>query len=149
GPAQATSTVPVPAPPAGGADEPVRDRGPRAPRGPVPEKADRDAVVGGRTGGDESGTPAGTKPSEDGAVPGTELAGPEAAARDAAAMRTGHSTREVAAQDPDHRGPGIAQTRTATPEGRGPATPQSGTETTQDRGHKAPDRKSTRLNSSH
>src|SRR5690606_33917782 len=137
-PAQPTSTVPVPVPTSDGSDEPVRDRGPRAPRGPVPEKADPEAEVGVRTGGDESGTPAGTKPSEDGAVPGTELAGPEAAARDAAAMRTGHSTREVAAQDPDHRGPGIAQTRTATPEGRGPATPQSGTETTQDRGPTAP-----------
>ncbi|MEU5677080.1 hypothetical protein, partial [Streptomyces rochei] len=136
--ATVTSTVPVPVPTSDGSDEPVRDRGPWAPRGPVPEKADPEAEVGVRTGGDESGTPAGTKPSEDGAVPGTELAGPEAAARDAAAMRTGHSTREVAAQDPDHRGPGIAQTRTATPEGRGPATPQSGTETTQDRGPTAP-----------
>ncbi|MFE2192776.1 hypothetical protein ACFXAQ_18385 [Streptomyces olivaceus] len=137
-PAQPTSTVPVPVPTSDGSDEPVRDRGPRAPRGPVPEKADPEAEVGVRTGGDESGTPAGTKPSEDGAVLGTELAGPEAAARDAAAMRTGHSTREVAAQDPDHRGPGIAQTRTATPEGRGPTAPQSGTDTTQDRGPTAP-----------
>ncbi|MFB8749205.1 hypothetical protein, partial [Streptomyces parvulus] len=137
-PAQPTSNVPVPVPTPYGSDEPARDRGPRTPRGPVPEKADPEAEIGARTGGDESGTPAGTKPSEDGAVPGTELAGPEAAARDAAAMRTGHNTQEVAAQDPDHRGPGIAQTRTATPEDRGPATPQSGTDTTQDRGPTAP-----------
>ncbi|APY85486.1 hypothetical protein DCW30_24930 [Streptomyces alfalfae] len=137
-PAQPTSTVPVPVPTSDGSDEPVRDRGPRAPRGPVREKADPEAEASAGTKGDESGTPAETKPSEDGPVPGTELAGPEAAARDAAAMRTGHNTREVAAQDPDHRGPGIAQTRTATPEGRGPATPQSGTETTQDRGPTAP-----------
>ncbi|MCX4480982.1 hypothetical protein OOK44_31890 [Streptomyces cellulosae] len=141
-PAQPTSNVPVPVPvPVPGpdsSDEPVRDRGPRTPRGPVPEEADPEAEVGARTGGDESGTAAGTKPSEDGAVPGAELAGAEAAARDAAAMRTDHNTREVAAQDPAHRGPGIAKTGTETTEDRGPTAPQSGTETTQDRGPTAP-----------
>src|SRR5690606_33366337 len=137
-PQQPTSNVPVPVPASDGSDEPVRDRGPRAPRGPVPVQADATAGARIETGGDVSATPAAINPSEDGADPGTEPAGPEAAARDAAAMRTGHSTREVAAQDPDHRRPGSAQTRTATPEGRGPATPQSGTETTQDRGPTAP-----------
>lgn len=139
-PAQPTSNVPVPVPVRGpdSSDEPDRDRGPRTPRGPVPEEADPEAEVGARTGGDESGTAAGTKPSEDGAVPGTELAGAEAAARDAAAMRTDHNTREVADQDPAHRGPGITKTGTETTEDRGPTAPQSGTETTQDRGHKVP-----------
>ncbi|MEU4258467.1 hypothetical protein AB0F84_20200, partial [Streptomyces fradiae] len=116
-PAPSTSNGPVLVP---GSDEPVRDRGPRSRRGPVPEEADLEAEVGARTGGDESGTTAGTKLSEDGAVPGTELAGPEAAARDGAAMRTGHNTREVAAQGPDsHRGPGIAKSGTETTEDRG------------------------------
>ncbi len=128
-PAQPTSNGPVPVPGPDGSDEPVRDRGPRTPRGPVPaEEADPEAEIG-----------AGTKPSEDGAVPGTELAGPEAAARNAAAMRTDHNTREVAVQDPDsHRGPGIVKSGTETTEDRGPTAPQSGTETTQDRGPTAP-----------
>ncbi|PAK24680.1 hypothetical protein CJD44_21155 [Streptomyces sp. alain-838] len=136
-PVQPTSDVPVPVPGPDGSDEPVPDRGPRAPRGPVPENPE--AEVGARTKGDATGTFAGTKPSEDGAVPGTVLAGPGAAARDAAAMRTDHSTREVAAQDPDsHRGPGITKSGTETTQDRGPTAPQSGTETTQDRGHKVP-----------
>nr|WTC07092.1 hypothetical protein OHA15_04360 [Streptomyces anthocyanicus] len=136
-PVPPTSDVPAPVPDPDGSDEPVPDRGPRAPRGPVPENPE--AEVGARTKGDATGTAAGTKPSEDGAVPGTELAGPEAAARDAATMRTDHSTREVAAQDPDsHRGPGITKSGTETTEDRGPTAPQSGTETTQDRGHAVP-----------
>ncbi|MEV6880606.1 hypothetical protein [Streptomyces sp. NPDC051135] len=95
---------------------------------PVPEEADPEAKVG-----------AGTKPSEDRAVLGTELAGPEATARDTAAMRTDHTTRDVAAQGPDsHRGSGIAKSGTETTEDRGPTAPQSGTETTQDRGPTAP-----------
>ncbi|MFE9507786.1 hypothetical protein ACWDYK_14495 [Streptomyces anthocyanicus] len=137
-PAQPTSNVPVPAPGPDGSDEPVRDRGPRAPRGPVPEEADPEAEVDTRTKSDATETAAGAEPSTDSAVPGTELAGPEAAARDAAAMRTDHSTREVAAQDPAHRGPGIAKTGTETTEDRGPTVPQSRTETTQDPGHKVP-----------
>ncbi|MDT0615192.1 hypothetical protein [Streptomyces lancefieldiae] len=127
-PVQPASNVPVPVPGPDGPDEPVRDQGPRAPRGPVPVEADPEAKIG-----------AGTKPSEDCAVPGTELAGPEAAARDAAAMRTDHTTREVAAQDPgSHRGPGVAKSGTETTEDRGPTAPQSGTDTTQDRGPTAP-----------
>ncbi|MFH9819640.1 hypothetical protein [Streptomyces sp. NPDC017230] len=137
-PAQPTSNVPVSVPGPDGSDEPVRDREPRAPRGPVPEEADQESEVDTRTKSDATGTAAGTEPSEDGAVPGTELAGPEAAARDAAAMRTDHSTREVAAQDPPHRGPGIAKTGAEAIEDRGPTAPQSGTETTQDRGPTAP-----------
>ncbi|GAA2271801.1 membrane protein [Streptomyces atrovirens] len=138
-PAQPPSNVPVPVPGPDGSDEPVRDRGPRSPRGPVPEEADPEAKVDAGTEGDGSGTAAGTKPSEDGAVPGTELAGPEAAARDAAATRTDRNTREVAAQDPDsHRGPDIAKSGTESTEDRGPTAPQSGTESTEDRGPTAP-----------
>ncbi|QQC92762.1 hypothetical protein [Streptomyces alfalfae] len=137
-PAQPTSNVPVPVPAPDGSDEPVRDQGPRAPRGPVPEETDPENEDGAGAKGDATGTPAGTKPSEDGAVPGAELAGPEAAARDAAAMRIGHNTREVAAQDPAHQGPGITMRGTETTQDRGPTTPQSGTETTQDRGPTAP-----------
>ncbi|MFF6813514.1 hypothetical protein ACFZAG_27065 [Streptomyces sp. NPDC012403] len=138
-PAQPTSNVPVPVPGPDGSDEPVRDRGPRTPRGPVPEEADPEAKVSAGTKVGATGTAAGTKLSEDGAVPGTELAGPEAAARDAAAMRTDHNTQEVADQGPySHRGPGIAKSGTEATEDRGPATPQSGTETTQDRGPATP-----------
>ncbi|MCX4481619.1 hypothetical protein OOK44_37895 [Streptomyces cellulosae] len=138
-PAQPTSNVPVLVPGPDGSDEPVRDRGPRSPRGPVPEEAAPEAKAGVRTGGDGSGTAAGTKPSEDGAVRGTELAGPEAAARYAAATRTDRNTREVAAPGPNsHRGPGTAESGTETTQDRGPAAPQSGTETTQDRGNKVP-----------
>ncbi|XVV38423.1 hypothetical protein ACQPXT_34840 [Streptomyces sp. CA-100214] len=138
-PAQPTSQGPVPVPGPDGSDQPVRDRGPRAPRGPVPEEADPEAEVGAETKVDVTRTAAGTKPSEDGAAPGTELAGPEAAARDAAATEIDHSTREVAAQEPDsRRGPCIAKSGTEAAEDRGPTAPQSGTETTQDRGHKIP-----------
>jgi hypothetical protein len=131
-PAQPTSNVPVPVP---GPDEPVPDRGPRTPRGPVPAEADPEAKVGAETEGDETGTTAGAKPPEDGAVPGTELADPEAAARDTAATRTDLNKREVAAQDPDsHRGPSLAKSGTESTEDRGPTATESGTETTQDRG---------------
>ncbi|WAX77018.1 hypothetical protein [Streptomyces sp. KMM 9044] len=138
-PAQPASNVPVPAPGPDGSDEPVRDRGSRTSRGPVPEEVDPEAEAGAGTKGDATGTAAGSKSCEDGAVPGTELAGPESAARNAAAVRTDRTTREVAAQDADsHRGPGIAKSGTETTEDRGPTAPQSGTETTQDRGPTAP-----------
>ncbi|MDX3351344.1 hypothetical protein PV368_38800 [Streptomyces sp. ME02-6979A] len=137
-PAQPAPNVPVPVPGPDGFDGPVRDRGPRTSRGPVPEKADPEAEAGAGTKGDATGTAAGSKSCEDGAVPGTELAGPESAARDAAAVRTDRNTREVAAQDADSRGPGIAKSGTETTEDRGPTAPQSGTETTQDRGPTAP-----------
>ncbi|MGM9348291.1 hypothetical protein [Streptomyces salinarius] len=138
-PAQPTSNGPVPIPAPDDSDEPVRDRGPRSPRGPVPEEADPEAKVGAGTKGDATGTAAGTKPSEDGAVPGTEPAGPGAAARDAAATRSDRDAREIAAQHSDsHRGPGIAKSGTESTEDRGPTAPQSGTETTQDRGPTAP-----------
>ncbi|MFF9045259.1 hypothetical protein [Streptomyces parvulus] len=138
-PAQPASNVPVPVPGPDGFDEPVRDRGSRTSRGPVPEEADPEAEAGAGTKGDATGTAAGSKSCEDGAVPGTELAGPESAARDAAAVRTDRNTREVAAQDADtHRGPGIAKAGTETTEDWGPTAPQSGTETTQDRGPTAP-----------
>ncbi len=138
-PAQPASNGPVPVLGLEGFDEPVRDRGPRTPRGPVPEKADPEAEAGAGTKGDATGTAAGSKSCEDGAVPGTELAGPESAARDAAAVRTDRNMREVAAQDADsHRGPGIAKSGTETTQDRGPTAPQSGTETTQDRGPTAP-----------
>ncbi|MZE68702.1 hypothetical protein [Streptomyces sp. SID5789] len=138
-PAQPASNVPVPAPGPDGSDEPVRDRGSSTSRGPVPEEADPEAEAGAGTKGDATGTAAGSKSCEDGAVPGTELAGPESAARNAAAVRTDRTTREVAAQDADsHRGPGIAKSGTETTEDRGPTAPQSRTETTQDRGPTAP-----------
>ncbi|AZS87232.1 hypothetical protein ELQ87_25590 [Streptomyces griseoviridis] len=137
-PARPTTNAPVPVPGLGGSDEPVRDRGPRAPRGPVPEEAYPPAEVGVRTKGDATGTASGTKPSEAGPLPGTELAGPEAAARDAAAMRADHNTREAAAQDPAHRGPTAPRSGTDPTQDRGPTTPQSGTDPTQDREHKVP-----------
>ncbi|MFF4020625.1 hypothetical protein [Streptomyces sp. NPDC001843] len=134
-PAQPTSNVPVPVPGPDGSDEPVPDRGPRTARGPVPEEADPEAKVGAGTEGDETGTTAGTKLPEDGAVPGTEPADPEAAA----ATRTDRKAQEVAAQVPDsRRGPGLAQSGTESTEDRGPTAPASGTETTQDRGPTAP-----------
>ncbi|MFC7841647.1 hypothetical protein [Streptomyces sp. NPDC057382] len=134
-PAQPTSNVPVPVPGPDGSDEPVPDRGPRTPRGPVPEEADPEAKIGAGTEGDETGTTAGTKPPEDGAVPGTEPAGPEAAARDAAATRTDRNTPEVAAQGSNpHRRPGITKSGTESTEDQGPTATESGTETTQDQG---------------
>ncbi|MFC8567471.1 hypothetical protein ACFUIW_17105 [Streptomyces sp. NPDC057245] len=152
-PAPSSSNEPVPVPGPDGSDEPVRDRGPRSPRGPVPEETDPEATVGAGTEGDESGPAAGTKPYEDAAVPGTEPAGPEAAAQDAATTRIDLNAREVAAQGTDsHPGPGIAsgtestrdrgptapQSGTDTPQDRGPTAPQSGTDTPQDRGPTAP-----------
>ncbi|WP_055469089.1 hypothetical protein [Streptomyces ardesiacus] len=135
-PAQPPSSVPVVVP---GPDEPVRDRGPKSPRGPVPEEADPEAKVGSGTEGDESGPAAGTKLSADGAVPGTEPAGLEAAARDAAATRIDLNAPEVAAQGTDsHPGPGTANSGTESTEDRGPTAPQSGTDTTQDRGPTTP-----------
>ncbi|WP_333742996.1 hypothetical protein [Streptomyces ardesiacus] len=138
-PAQPASNGPVPVPGPDGSDEPVRDRGPRTPQAPAPDEAGPEAEAGAGTKGDATGTAAGSKSCEDGAVPGTELAGPESAARDAAAVRTDRNAREVAAQDADsHRGPGIAKSGAETTEDRGPTAPQSGTETTQDRGPTAP-----------
>ncbi|CAL9455464.1 hypothetical protein [Streptomyces sp. enrichment culture] len=135
-PAQPTSNGPVPVP---GPDEPVRDRGPRTPWGPAPKEADPEAKIGSGAEGDGSETAAETTPCEDGAVPGAEPAGPETAARDAAATRTNHNTREVAAQGSDsHPGPGTAKSGTETTQDRGPTTPRSGTETTQDRGPTTP-----------
>ncbi|RZU14322.1 hypothetical protein [Streptomyces sp. BK239] len=137
-PAQPTSNVPVPVPGPDGSDEPVPGPGPRTPRGPVPEEADPEAKVGAGTEGDETGTTAGTKLPEDGAVPGTEPADPEAAA----ATRTDRNAQEVAAQVPDpHRGPGLSKSGTESTEDRGPTATASGTETTQDRGHKVPRRR--------
>ncbi|WP_435058156.1 hypothetical protein [Streptomyces sp. bgisy060] len=129
-----TAAATVPAQPASNAsvcghspDEPVRDRGPKTSRGPVPSNADRDVKPGARTAGGETETLAGTEPSEDGAVPRTESAGPDAPAR------------EAAAQDPDsHRGPSPSECGTETAEDRGPTTPRSGTDTTQDRGPTTP-----------
>ncbi len=120
-PAQPTSHVPVPVTGPDGSGEPVRDRGPRSPRGPVPEEADPEAKVGARTGGDGSGTAAGTKPAEDGAVPGTGLAGP--AARDAAATRTDRNTREVA--PPHSPGPRPPRTEDRPPHSPGPRPPRT------------------------
>ncbi|MGV9963668.1 hypothetical protein ACWDU3_07055, partial [Streptomyces olivaceus] len=103
-PAQPPADVPTPVP-----DEPVRDRGPRSHRGPVSDETDLEAEAGAGTKGDATGTAVETRPSEGGSVPGTELTGTEA-------MRTDHITREVAAQGPAHRGPGIAKTGTETTE---------------------------------
>ncbi|MFD8814696.1 hypothetical protein ACFV23_25205 [Streptomyces sp. NPDC059627] len=134
-PAQPTSNVPVPVPGPDGSDEPVPDRGPRTPWGPVPDEAAPEARVGSGTEGDRTGTPAGTRPLGDGAVPGTEPADPEAAARGAGATRTDRNAREVAAQGRDsHRGPDLATSGTECTEDRGPTTNESGTEPTQDRG---------------
>ncbi|MFE9726009.1 hypothetical protein ACFYQ5_21015 [Streptomyces sp. NPDC005794] len=134
-PAQPTSNVPVPVPGPHGSDEPVRDRGPRTPRGPVPEEADPKAKADAGTEGDATGMSAGTKLPEDSAVPGTGPADPEAAARDTAAARTDRNARKVAAQDPNsHRGPSLAKSGTDSAEDRGPTPTESGTENTQDRG---------------
>ncbi|GHA03217.1 hypothetical protein [Streptomyces purpurascens] len=134
-PAQPTSNVPVPVPAPDGPDEPVPDRGPRTPLGPVPEEADPEAKVGAGSEGDETRTTTGTKPPEDGAVPGTGPANPEAAARDTKATKTDRSAREVAAQGPDSQwGPSLAKSGTESTEDRGPTATESGTETTQDRG---------------
>ncbi|MFD7958943.1 hypothetical protein ACFV4X_36395, partial [Streptomyces ardesiacus] len=119
-PAPSPSNEPVPVPGPDGSDEPVRDRGPRSPRGPVPEETDPEATVGAGTEGDESGPAAGTKPYEDAAVPGTEPAGPEAAAQDAATTRIDLNAREVAAQGTDsHPGPGTAKSGAESTEDRG------------------------------
>ncbi|MFC8224056.1 hypothetical protein ACFUTY_38550 [Streptomyces sp. NPDC057362] len=135
-PAQPTSNGPVPVP---SPDEPVRDRGPRTPWGPVPKEADPEAKIGSGAEGDGSETAAETKPCEDGVVPGAEPAGPETAARDTVATRTDHNTREVAAQGSDsHPGPTTPRSGTKTTQDRGPTTPRSGTETTQDRGPTTP-----------
>ncbi|MFF3851457.1 hypothetical protein [Streptomyces sp. NPDC002328] len=134
-PAQPTSNVPVPVPGPDGSDDPVPDRGPRTPWGPAPKEAGSEPRVGSGTEEDEMGTFAGTKPPEDGAVPGTDPTDPEAAARDARATRTDGNAPEVAAQRPDsHRGPDLAQSGTKGTEDGGPTATESGTETTQDRG---------------
>ncbi|MFE4546488.1 hypothetical protein [Streptomyces sp. NPDC056785] len=151
-PAHSASNVPVPGPES--SDEPVPDRGPRTPCGPVRKEADPEAKVGSGTEGDETGMLAGTRLHVDGTVLVTEPAVPEAAVRGTSAPRTDLNAREVAAQGQcSHRGPDLTKSgiegtedrgATATESGtdttqdRGPTATESGTDTTQDRGHKVP-----------
>ncbi|MCP9213470.1 hypothetical protein [Streptomyces cucumeris] len=120
-------------------DASVPDRGPKTPWGPVPSEAAPKAEVGSGTDGAETETLAATKPPEDGAVPGTGPADPEAAEPDAVGTKTDHNAHEAAAHSLDfHRGPDLAKSGTESTEDRGPTATESGTETTQDRGHKVP-----------
>ncbi|TKT03653.1 hypothetical protein [Streptomyces lasalocidi] len=154
-PSQPASKAPVPI---DGSDESVGDRGPSAPRGPVPEIADPEESASARTEGD-AGTRVGTEAPEAGAVPGTGRTNPEASQGDPGGAGTDRTTREVPAQGPDpHRGPNATESGTeptgdrgpnATDTGteptgdRGPNATDTGTEPTGDRGHKAPLRRKT------
>ncbi|MGW5442829.1 hypothetical protein [Streptomyces asiaticus] len=131
------SKAPVPVAGPHGPDASDGDRGPSAPRGPVPEPK---ASAGSGTEGDEAGNEA---PETD-AAPGTGPANPEGAEGDAASTGTDLTPREVPAQGPDsHRGPNAAESGTATTGDRGPTDTDTGTETTGDRGHKVPLRRKT------
>ncbi|NIY65538.1 hypothetical protein [Streptomyces malaysiensis] len=130
-PSQPTSKAPVPVAGPHGPEESDGDRGPSAPRGPVPEPADSNASAGSGTEGDEAGTEA---PDTD-AAPGTGPANPEGTEGDAAGTGTDRTPREAPAQGPDsHREPNDTDTGTETTGDRGPTHTDTGTETTGDRG---------------
>ncbi|MFF3979790.1 hypothetical protein [Streptomyces sp. NPDC001828] len=153
-PAQPASSTSAPVPGPGDSDELVPDRGPGTPWGPVPAGVDLEAKVDSGTEDHETERHAGSKPRDVGAVPGTELADTDAAARGAGATGTGCDGREVAGQGANSRlGPGLAKSGTAgaanrgatatesgttTTQDPGPTATQSGTGTTQDPGHKVP-----------
>ncbi|MFD5454091.1 hypothetical protein [Streptomyces olivaceus] len=113
-PAQPPADVPVPVP---GPAEPVPNRGPKFPRGPVPEEADPDAKVSAGTG---PAQPTGTQENT-----------------------VGVGTVRPAQEEPAH-GPDVYRGRTATESGtdpardRGPTTTDTGTDPTRDRGHTVP-----------
>ncbi|MFJ6529922.1 hypothetical protein ACIQMZ_32245 [Streptomyces longwoodensis] len=139
-PSQPASKAPVPI---DGSDESVGDRGPSAPRGPVPEIADPEESASARTEGD-AGTRVGTEAPKAGAVPGTGRTNPEASQGDPGGAGTDRTTREVPAQGPDpHRGPNATESGTEPTGDRGPNATDTGTEPTGDRGHKAPLRRKT------
>ncbi|MET7686124.1 hypothetical protein [Streptomyces sp. NPDC005423] len=136
-PSQPTSKAPVRV---AGRDESDGDRGPSAPRGPVPEIADSKATTGAGTEGENAGTGVGTEAPEAGAVPGTGPATPEASEGDAGGVGTERLTREVPAQGPEaRRGPNASESGTEPTGDRGPTTPDTGTEPTGDRGPTTPD----------
>jgi hypothetical protein len=131
-PSQPASKAPVPV---DGPDESVGDRGPSAPRGPVPEIADpKESAIAG-TEGENAGTRVGTEAPEAGAVPGTGPANPEASQGDAGGAGTDRTSRESPAQGPDpRRGPNAAESGTEPTGDRGPTDTDTGTEPTGDRG---------------
>ncbi|MEU6086976.1 hypothetical protein ABZ865_09200 [Streptomyces sp. NPDC047085] len=127
-PSHPASTAPVPAADPPGPHESYRDRGPSAPRGPVPKIADSKASDG-------AGTRVGTEVPATGGVPGTGPTDPEASQGDAGGVGTDRITREVPAQGPDsHPGPNAAESGTEPTGDRGPNDTDTGTEPTGDRG---------------
>ncbi|MET7737357.1 hypothetical protein ABZT02_39455 [Streptomyces sp. NPDC005402] len=123
-PSQSAWKAPVPVAGPQGPDESYGDRGPSAPRRPVPEVADSKASAAVGTEGENAGTRVRTEAPEAGAVPGTGPANPEAAEGDARGVGTERLTREMPAQEPESH--------------RGPNATESGTEPTGDRGHEVP-----------
>ncbi|MGM9336060.1 hypothetical protein [Streptomyces murinus] len=111
-------------------DEPDRDRGPSAPRGPVPAIGDTKASEGAGTEGENVGTEA----REAAAIAGTGPTEPEAAEGGAGVAGTAHPAREVAGQGPGARGPSAAESGTEPTGDRGPSPADTGTEPTGDRG---------------
>ncbi|MGV9640269.1 hypothetical protein [Streptomyces sp. NPDC003514] len=155
--ALALATVPLPSPwspahttstaapvPVDGPDKSVGDRGPSAPRGPVPKIADPEESVSAGTEGKNPGTRVGTEAPEAGAVPGTGPANPKASQEDPGGAGTNRTSRESPDQGPDpHRGPNAAESGTEPTGDRGPNDTDTATEPTGDRGHKAPLRRKT------
>ncbi|MGC4972504.1 WhiB family transcriptional regulator [Streptomyces sp. DT199] len=130
---QSSSKAPVPGP--HGPDELDGDRGPSAPRGPVPEIADSKTSADAGTEGENAGTGGRTEAPEGGTVPGTAPASPEASEGNARGVGTDRATREVPAQGPDPRqGPSAAESRIEPTGDRGPTNTDTGTEPTGDRG---------------
>ncbi|MFE6363827.1 hypothetical protein ACFVP3_28020 [Streptomyces sp. NPDC057806] len=142
-PAHTPSTAAtVPSPPASkasvpvdGPDKSVGDRGPSAPRGPVPEIADPKESTSAGTEGENAGTRVGTEAPEAGAVPGTGTANPQASQKDPGGAGTNRTSRESPAQGHDpHRGPNAAESGTEPNGDRGPNDTDTGTEPNGDRG---------------
>ncbi|GAA2761933.1 membrane protein [Streptomyces paradoxus] len=139
---QSSSKAPVPGP--HGPDELDGDRGPSAPRGPVPEIADSKTSADAGTEGENAGTGVRTEAPEGGTVPGTGPASPEASEGNARGVGTDRATREVPAQGPDPRqGPNAAESGIEPTGDRGPTNTDTGTEPTGDRGHTVPLRRKT------
>ncbi|MDX2908234.1 hypothetical protein [Streptomyces griseiscabiei] len=134
-PAPSVAKAPVPEDGPYSPDELNGDRGPTAPRGPVPGNAVAKALVSAGTEGENSGTGVGTEAPQPAAVPGTGPADPNATERDTREVGTEQLAREVPAQGPEsHRGPNAAESGTDTTGDRGPNDTDTGTDTTGDRG---------------
>ncbi|MFF5273763.1 hypothetical protein [Streptomyces sp. NPDC000133] len=141
---ETTAMVPSPTTPGApfpiaGPHELIEGRGPRNPRGPVPQPRDHDATAVAGTASSNAGTVPGTDGGNatTAASAGTDRPAAEVPAQ-AQEPRRGPTDPESGTEPTGDRGPTTPDTGTEPTGDRGPTTPDTGTEPTGDRGRKAP-----------